>query len=233
MGAGVLALAAVAVLGHEIERHLDGVEAWIAALGPWGPLACVGLFVLATSLFVPDMLLCVLVGGLFGLGWGAAVVALGNLLATTLQYALSRGLLRARIQRSLARRPSLAAIQRAVLRDQLRLQLLLRLTPLNPATISYLLGAAGVRFWGFVIASFALLPLLFVEVYLGYAGRHLVGAAASDRASVVLHDAVVVGGLAMLLVAVWVVSRMARRAVQHAISESEGDPRPAPASSRA
>jgi hypothetical protein len=56
--------------------------------------------------------------------------------------------LRARIQRALAARTSLAAIQRDVRRDEFRLQVLLRPTPLNPATINYPLGAAGVRFSG-------------------------------------------------------------------------------------
>jgi len=72
----------------------------------------------------------------------------GSLLTGALQFALARQLLRAPIQRALAARPSMAAIQHAVSRDQFRLQVLLRLTPLNPATISYLLGATGVRFSG-------------------------------------------------------------------------------------
>ena len=77
------------------------------------------------------------------MAWGAVVA--GGLLASALQFTFARRLLRARIERTLAAKPSLAAIQPAVTQDELRLQLLLRLTPLNPATIRYLLGAAGVR----------------------------------------------------------------------------------------
>ena len=112
----------------------------------------VGLFALATSVLLPDTVLCIIAGALFGLGWGVAAVLAGSFLAAAIQFALAHQLLRARIQRTLAARPSLAAIQRAVSRDEFRLQVLLRLTPLNPATISYLLGAAGVRFSGFLIA---------------------------------------------------------------------------------
>jgi hypothetical protein len=136
---GLLLLAAVVVLGSEIERHIDAIEAWIANLGAWGMVAYVGLFVLATSCFVPDTAMCIVAGALFGMVRGACVVVVGMLISEVLQFAISRQLLRARIEQTLATRPSLAAIQRAVIRDEFRLQVLLRLAPLNPATINYLL----------------------------------------------------------------------------------------------
>ncbi|MEJ2170137.1 MAG: hypothetical protein P8X90_31950 [Desulfobacterales bacterium] len=79
----------------------------------------------------------------------------------------------------LAARPALTAIQRAVGRDEFRLQLLLRLTPLNPAIISYRLGSAGVRFSSFLIACLALTPSLIIEVYFGHVGKHTVMLAGS------------------------------------------------------
>ncbi|MGB5606100.1 MAG: hypothetical protein WBN51_06230, partial [Gammaproteobacteria bacterium] len=71
----------------------------------------------------PDTLLCIVAGGLFGMRWGAAAVVTGSLLAAAIQFAFAQQLLRSRIQRTLA------AIQRAVSRDEFRLQLLLRLMP--------------------------------------------------------------------------------------------------------
>ena len=55
--------------------------------------------------------------------------------------------------------------------DEFHLQFLLRLTPLNPATLSYLLGAAGVRFWGFLIVG------VIVLFFLSRAARRAVGRA--------------------------------------------------------
>ena len=140
---GLLLIVAIVFGGREIEHHINAIESWITELGPWGVLAFIGLFTLATSLLLPDTVLCIIAGALFGLYWGVAAVLAGSLLAGAMQFALSHKLLRARIQRMLAARPSLAAIQRAVSHDEFRLQVLLSLTPLNPATISYLLGAAG------------------------------------------------------------------------------------------
>jgi uncharacterized membrane protein YdjX (TVP38/TMEM64 family) len=221
LGMAVLLGIAIVVAGDEIEHHLNAIEAWIAALGPWSVLAFIGLFVLAASVLIPDTVLSIMAGALFGLGWGMVAVVAGSLLAASLQYALSRGILRTMIDRTLAARPSLVAIQRAVRRDEVRLQALLRLTPLNPATISYALGAAGVRFQGFLVACLALVPNLALEVYFGYAGKHVARMAGRQAGAVRLHDITVIGGLAVTIVVMVLVSRLARKAVMAAVSEAK------------
>jgi uncharacterized membrane protein YdjX (TVP38/TMEM64 family) len=216
-----LLIVAIVVVGREIGHHITAIESWITKLGPWGVLAFIALFTLATSLLLPDTVLCIIAGALFGLRWGVAAVLAGSLLAGALQFALSQKLLRAWIQRSLAAKPSLAAIQRAVSRDEFRLQLLLRLTPLNPATISYLLGAAGVQFSRFLIACLALTPNLLIEVYFGHVGKHAARLAGSQTRTAHLHDLAMVGGLIVCVGVMIVVSRTARKAVMQAVAETE------------
>jgi uncharacterized membrane protein YdjX (TVP38/TMEM64 family) len=218
---GLLLIVAIVAGGREIEHHINAIESWITKLGPWGVLAFVGLFVLATSVLLPETVLCIIGGALFGLGWGVAAALAGSILAAAIQFALADQLLRARIQRTLAVRPSLAAIQRAVSRDEFRLQALLRLTPLNPATISYLLGAAGVRFSGFLIACLALTPNLVIEVYLGHVGKHVARLAGSNARTAHLHDLAIIGGLAVCVAVMVLISRMARKAVARAVAETD------------
>ena len=218
---GLLLIVAIVFGGREIEHHINAIESWITELGPWGVLAFIGLFTLATSLLLPDTVLCIIAGALFGLYWGVAAVLAGSLLAGAMQFALSQKLLRARIQRALAARPSLVAIQRAVGRDEFRLQVLLRLTPLNPATISYLLGAAGVRFSGFMIACLALTPNLAIEVYFGHVGKHAARLVGSDARTAHLHNLAIIGGLAVCIAVMVLVSKMARKAVMQAVAETE------------
>jgi uncharacterized membrane protein YdjX (TVP38/TMEM64 family) len=221
LAVGLLLVVAIVVGGRAIHHHINAIEAWIANLGPWGVIAFVGLFALTTSSLVPDTVLCIIAGALFGLFWGVAAALAGSLLAGAMQFALSHKLLRARIQRALAARPLLAAIQRAVRRDEFRLQVLLRLTPLNPATISYLLGAAGVRFSGFLIAYLAHTPHLFIEVYFGHVGKHAARLVGSDARTAHLHDLAVIGGLVVCIAVVVLVSRLARKAVMQAVVETE------------
>jgi len=218
---GLLLIVAIVGAGREIEHHINAIESWITKLGPWGVLAFVGLFALTTSFLLPDTVLCIIAGALFGMFWGVAAVLAGSVLAGAMQFALSHKLLRARIQRTLAARPSLAAIQRAVSRDEFRLQVLLRLTPLNPATISYLLGAAGVRFSGFMIAFLALTPNLVIEVYFGHVGKHAARLAGSNARTAHLHDLAIIGGFVVCVAVMVLVSRMARRAVMQAVAETE------------
>ena len=110
------------------------------------------------------------------------------------------------------------------MRSDVRLQALVRLTPLNPALLNYVSGAASVRFRGFLLASLAVLPHQAVEVYFGYAVRHVTTAARRTGSAVYLHDALVVGGLIACIVVLALVAHWARKAAQRAMARG-GDRR--------
>ncbi len=132
-GAGLVLAAAIALAGEDLARHTDAIDAWLMGLGTWGVIVFVGIYIVATSVMMPESLLSIMAGALFGLGQGLAAVIAGSLAAATLQYGLSQHLLRERIRRIVAARPSFAAIQQAVRGNELKLQVLLRLTPERPA----------------------------------------------------------------------------------------------------
>ncbi len=222
--AGVLLLAAIALLGEEAHRHIGTIESWIAGLGPWALIVFVFLYALLCSVFVPDVLLGIVAGAAFGFGWGVAAATTGTIAGSALQYALSRHLLKPRIERFLASRPALAAIQSAVLREQFRLQVLVRLTPINRAMASYVLGAAGVDFLRFIAASVAALPYLCIEVYAGYAGKHLVNAGGQPRDALSRHDLPMLLTIALAITAMVLIARTARRAIEEATSSAAGLP---------
>lgn len=214
----LLLLIGIVAAGDEIGHHITAIESWVLHLGPWGIPTFIVLFVLTASMLVPETALCVAAGALFGLWWGIAAVAVATVFAATVQYALACRALRARIQKAIASRPALLAIQRAVRADEVRLQVLLRLAPLNPATINYLLGAAGVRFSGFLVGLLALTPHFVVEVYFGHAGKHVARMAAGNRHVAYQQDAAIIGGLVVAAVGMVWLSTIARRAVMQAVA---------------
>lgn len=222
---GALLAVAIVVLGRDVRHHLVTIEGWVAARGAWGVVTFVALFVVVTSVLFPESALSIAAGALFGLTEGFGAVLVASFLAAAVQFALARGLLRNRIERILERKPSLAAFQQAALGDETRLQTLLRLTPLNPASISYAMGAAGVRFPGFLLACLGMVPTLFLEVYFGYAGKHVARIAGRSVRAMLVHDAVVFAGLAASVLVVVMVSRMARKAVVEAVAETHGERR--------
>jgi uncharacterized membrane protein YdjX (TVP38/TMEM64 family) len=189
IGAALLLWLAILAAGDEIKDHAAAVETWIAGLGPWGIAGFVAINIAATSLLVPESALSIIAGALFGLAWGIAAAALAMLLAAVLQYALARRLLHERIERLLAGRPLLVSIERAVKKQEFRLQLPLRLAPLNPATISYLLGATGVRFGGFVLALALISRTAYKAVLEAVADQPSASVAASQATPISRHRA--------------------------------------------
>ncbi len=207
---GIVVLAAVLVVGKEIDRHLGAIESQVGALGVWGRFLYVGLFALLTSVLVPESVLAIAAGALFGLAEGMAVVVAGNVLAAVLQFALARRVLRGPVQRALSARPEFAAIQRVAARSDWKMQALLRMTPLNQAVMSYLLGAAGVRFRGYLLATAGLVPAVLMETYVGYAGRHAARMSGAAAHGGWMHDLAVFGGLGVCVLILTLVSRRAR-----------------------
>lgn len=210
----------IVVLGREAGHHVAAIERWIVALGPTGLVVFVGLLVVGTSILIPESLFGIAAGAVFGVWPGFVTVLTGNLIAASLQYVLARRLLKGRIQQMLSSRPQLAAVQRAVLQDELRLQLLLRLTPLSAASLSYVFGAAGVRFAGFLFACLAMTPHLLMEIYLGYAGQHLTRVSGSTRPHSFAHEAMAFAGVLITAVVVLVVSRIARKTIERTLNSS-------------
>lgn len=218
--AGALLLAAVALLGEEAHRHIDSIGSWVEGLGPWALIVFVLLYTVLCSLLVPDVLLGIVAGAVFGFGLGLAAVAAGTIAGSALQYALSRRLLKPRIDRFLRTRPALAAIQSAVLAEEFRLQLLIRLTPINRALTGYVLGAAGVGFLRFIAACVAALPYLSLEVYAGYAAKHLAKAGGQTGDAPLGHEMLTLLALGFGITVMVLVARTARRAIEAAATTS-------------
>jgi uncharacterized membrane protein YdjX (TVP38/TMEM64 family) len=216
---GLCVLAAVVWFGRHVAEEIKAMESWIAGHGMWGSVAFVGMMIVFTSMFVPDTVLAMVGGVLFGLGWGTVLVVVGAVLTAALNFLTARSLLRARIEKMLEQHPKLRAIQGAVNREGLRLQLLLRLAPVNPVLVSYALGASGVRFPTFLIATAGLIPSLFVEVYFGYMTRHVTKVAGNVSEHSTLHTVVTVVGFVVCIALMIFITRMAAKALADAKNE--------------
>lgn len=211
--AAAVALAIVVWLGRYLGHHLVALEDWVRGLGPAGPLAFLVMFVVLALFCLPDTIFAIAAGVLFGLWIGTGLIVAGVIAATSISFLLARRVLRQRVERRLERSPRLLALQRAIGGGGVRLQFLLRLTPLNPVIVSYVLGTSGVRYPTFLIACAGLVPGLFIEVYLGYAAAHLSKVTSGAQSHPPLHTALAVGGLAMCLLVMALVTRAARRAL--------------------
>lgn len=220
---GSCLLAAVVWFGRHAVEDIEAMETWIAGHGVWGWVAYVGMVIVFTSMFVPDTLLAFAAGALFGLGWGTVLTVVGVVLTAALNFLTARSLLRSRIEKMLEQHPKLRAIQRAADREGLRLQLLLRLAPINPVSVSYVLGASGVRFSTFLLATAGLIPVVFVEVYFGYLANHVTTVAGNVSEHSTLHTVMTVVGFVVSIVLMIYITRVASRAIAEAELDSATD----------
>lgn len=223
LSAGILLLVVIIALGvydsAQLHSYLVGIENWIAGLGFWGPVAFLGLFILLTFVFFPDSVLGATAGALFGLWLGFAVVLFGAIVVQCLVFGISRHYFQQRVQQAIDKRPKLVAIQRAANRKGFRLQFLLRLMPLNPVMVSHVLATTGTRFGVFLVACLGLIPGLFVQVYTGYAAKHMIKAAGAPGEHATIHTMLVAGGLVVCLLLMVVVTRVAQAAIVEAETE--------------
>jgi uncharacterized membrane protein YdjX (TVP38/TMEM64 family) len=214
------ALDAPALLREALER--------IRALGPWGPVAFVVLYVVATVLLLPAVVLTLGAGAVFGVAKGLVTVSIGATLGATAAFLVGRYLARERVARRLDAYPAFRAIDAAVAREGWKIVGLTRLSPAFPfVLLNYAFALSRVRLRDYVVASWAgMLPGAATYVYLGAVAGDLAtlegGGRARTAAEWGLH---VVGLLATLAVTVYI-TRLARQALRGRI------PAPQPGSGR-
>jgi uncharacterized membrane protein YdjX (TVP38/TMEM64 family) len=201
------------VFGREFAHHIPTIEHWISSHGWLGPVVFVAGAVLLTSVFVPDTVFAVIAGALFGVVGGTLVMILACYGTASLNFTLSRRFLHDTVCRSLAGRPRLAAIHRAVAAEGVRFQFLLRLTPLNPVAVNYVLGASGTSFPTFLAACAGMIPLLGVEVYFGHAASHLAVVAGGVEQHSTAHTVLTLGGLGLCVGLLTHLTRIAKKAL--------------------
>lgn len=217
----VLAITALVVLGRMAGGRLPEFAAWVARLGPWGPIVFIAGYVAATVAFAPGSVLTLAAGAIFGLLRGTAYVFVASVLGSSAAFLVSRYLARRAIERRLAGNQKFAAIDRAIAGQGRKIVFLLRLSPIFPFNLlNYGLGLTKVRFLDYVMASIGMLPGTILYVYYGKLAGEVTGLAGGmnvDKGPG--YWAVLVLGLVATIVVTAFVTRIARGALQQATSE--------------
>lgn len=204
----VRALDAPAALGEVLER--------IRALGPWGPAAFVAVYVVATVLLLPAVVLTLGAGAIFGVVTGLVTVSIAATLGATAAFLVGRYLARERVARRLEGYPTFRALDAAVAREGWRIVGLMRLSPAFPfVLLNYAFGLSRVRLGAYVLASWAgMLPGIAAYVYLGSLAGDLATLGAGGQARTVTEWGLRAVGLLATLAVTLHVTRLAREALR-------------------
>ena len=202
-----------------VQDLLKAALDWIAKLGPWGPVIFVGLYVVATVLFVPGSVLTLGAGAVFGVVLGSVCVSVSATLGATAAFLVGRYLARDAIARKIDKNETFATIDRAVADEGWKIVLLTRLSPVFPFTLlNYAFGLTRVKLWHYVLASWlGMIPGTVMYVYLGSLVNLGAGQRQRTTGEWILYG---VGLLATVIVTVFV-TRLARRALAKKIGSKD------------
>jgi uncharacterized membrane protein YdjX (TVP38/TMEM64 family) len=203
----LITLVLVAAIGLREHLTVESIEGAVRALGPWGPLAFIAIYVIAPALFLPGAPLTISAGVLFGPVWGTAYALIGATCGATVAFVIARYLGREWVERRTS--GVVARIKEGVESEGWKFVAFTRLVPVFPFNLlNYAFGLTRIGIVPYVVASFfCMLPGAAAYVYLGYAGRE----AAGGGEEIVSKALIAVALLAIVAIAPTLLRRFRRR----------------------
>ncbi len=212
----VVALLAAAKYFH-VQDLLKQALDWVGQLGPWGPILFIGIYVVATLLFIPGSVLTLGAGAVFGVLWGSIYVSIASTLGATCAFLVGRYLARDAIASRIAGNERFAAIDRAVANEGWKIVGLTRLSPVFPFTLlNYGFGITRVKLGHYILASWiGMMPGTVMYVYLGSLAKAASGERTRTTGEWLLYG---IGLLATVAVTIFV-TRIAKKSLAKQITE--------------
>jgi uncharacterized membrane protein YdjX (TVP38/TMEM64 family) len=192
----------------------------IASLGPWGPVAFILIYIVATVLFIPGSLLTLGSGVLFGVVGGSICVSIGSVLGATCAFLTGRYLTRDWVSQKIQGNQKFQAIDTAVASEGWKIVLLTRLSPIFPFNLlNYAFGVTQVSLRDYFFASWiGMMPGTVMYVYIGSLAGSLAALGAQGQSRTVAEWVLYgIGLVATIAVSVYV-TRIAKKALDEKIS---------------
>jgi uncharacterized membrane protein YdjX (TVP38/TMEM64 family)/rhodanese-related sulfurtransferase len=169
---GTVLLAAVGVALTQRGRFdAAALQAWVEGAGAAGPVVFMGIYAVATVLFLPGAVITLAGGALFGPLWGTLWNLIGATVGAALAFLMARYLGADWVTRRAG--PRMQRLNDGVAAEGWRFVAFVRLVPLFPFNLlNYALGLTRISFVTYLLASWVfMLPGAFAYTWLGHAGR--------------------------------------------------------------
>lgn len=171
VAAAIIALFWGALAFLPVEAWIDALRTWTSSHGLLGWAVFAIGYAALTFILIPGALLMLAAGLAFGMD-GVAPVLAGFALSACVGFLTGRTFGRARVKALVARRPKLAAIDKAVAAEGWMIALLMPLSGVIPFNLqSMALGSTSIRFVPYLLATLVgVLPGTLVYVWAGSLG---------------------------------------------------------------
>ncbi|MFO8065405.1 MAG: TVP38/TMEM64 family protein [Spirochaetota bacterium] len=228
IGATILALLIVAGIVFDFGGTLRSALEYIRDMHlVTGALVFMVLYTVTTVFLVPGSIPTLAAGAIFGVIQGTAFVSLGSTVGATVAFFVGRYFARDWVRLKIQGRPRFAAIDDAIGREGWKIIGLLRLSPVVPFSLSnYFYGITKVRPIGYILSSWiGMLPGTLMYVYFGSLAGTLAALGTEGGTGFTALQWVFygVGFVATITVTIFV-TRLARRAVNHALETPDDEP---------
>lgn len=205
-----------------VNEYLTAFLEYVRALGAWGPVLLIVVYIIATVFMVPGSILSLGAGFVFGVVKGTIIISIASTLGAIAAFIAGRTLARGFVEQKAKENPSFGAIDRAVERSGFKIVLLTRLSPVFPFNLlNYLFSITNVRLRDYAIASWiGMLPGTVMYVYLGFAAKDLAQIASGNIEGGIGQKVLLGVGLVATIAVTIVITRIARNALKDKVPEA-------------
>ncbi|MGV0026950.1 TVP38/TMEM64 family protein [Phormidesmis priestleyi] len=207
-----------------IQNVLQDSLTWIQSLGIVGAIVFIGLYILATVLFIPGTILTLGAGVVFGVVSGSIYVFIGATLGGTAAFLIGRYLARGWVSDKIADNSKFKAIDQSVAQSGFKIVLLTRLSPIFPfILLNYAFGVTKVSLRDFVLGSIGMIPATVLYVYIGSLAASLATLGTPNQTAQTAQWIFrIVGFIATIAVTVYI-TRIAQKALNDSVLPGESD----------
>jgi uncharacterized membrane protein YdjX (TVP38/TMEM64 family) len=210
----VLVLGSLTYLGTLVP--VQDVLAWIRGTGPWGPVAFIAFYIVATVAFVPGSVLAAAAGALFGFVQGCLFAFVGGNLGALAAFLVARALGRRRLEKRVRHLGRVEDLDEALGREGVKVIVLLRFSHAPTNALNYMLGLTCISVGQVVLGNLlGLLPGMAFVVYAGSLAGTALGVRELDGERSPLEWTLLGLGAVLSVIATWLFVRLARRAMKH------------------
>lgn len=216
-----LLASALPVLGWMVE-----FIRWVKGIGPAGGVLYAAVYIVGTALFFPGLPLTLGAGFIYGAVIGTLVVSPASVAGASLAFLIARYLARDWVTRRLKKYPQAATIDRAIEKNGFKVVVLLRLQPVLPFNmLNYALGLTSIRLRDYMLASWiGMFPATVLYVYLGSIMNDVSDLLRGRPNSGLAGRVLLWGGLAAIVILVWWLGRIAKKALRDEIGPDSAAP---------
>jgi uncharacterized membrane protein YdjX (TVP38/TMEM64 family) len=175
---GALAIAsflAVLISHMPIASWLTNAHSWLASQGAWALPTFIALYIVAAIFGLPNIVLILAAGTLFGLAKGVISASIADTLSIAACFVVGQTVGRRWITSVVRENSRFHRLDRAFSQKGWKIVLLTRLSPLLPSNIlNYGFSLTRINFWEYLFFSWlGMLPVIFTYVYVGTFGANI------------------------------------------------------------